>query len=316
MLSSPFAFFRGSAALMVADLAQMPNTSIIVQACGDCHLMNFGGFASPERNLVFDINDFDETLPGPWEWDVKRLATSFILAVRENRLSKSVARRAALKCVRSYREAIRALASLDPLDLWYKRFDIDTLLRLAPSRGDRARLERRIKKATAASGSNLEFPKLGEVVHGVARIHDAPPLIFHPEPEEADDFRAISDEALKSYRASLADDRKRLLDRYRYIDAAIKVTGIGNVGRRSWVALLMSPADNPLFLQFRQANDSVLEPYAGKSCYGSSRAACCEWAAPHASNFGHISWLDDKPSRRILRPPAARRQAEPDDRDD
>ena len=266
MLASPFAFYRGAAAVMAADLARTPVTGINVQACGDCHLKNFGGFASPERNIVFDINDFDETLPAPWEWDVKRLAASFVLAVRENGLPSGVARDATLICVRTYRETIRELADFDPLAVWYAKLRSEDLLDLVPAR-DRARIERRVTKAAAQRGGDVDYPKLAEVVHGEIRIHNSPPLIFHPDIARTPDFGVQVEAILQEYRESLPHDRRVLFDRYSFVDAAIKVVGIGSVGTRCWIALLMSPANEPLFLQFKQAHASVLEPYTAKSAY-------------------------------------------------
>ncbi len=266
MLQSPFAFFRGAAAIMAADLSMSPIIGVTVQACGDCHLKNFGGFATPERNIVFDINDFDETLPAPWEWDVKRLAASFYLAVGENGLSDDVARAAALTCVRSYRKGVREFSEFDPLALWYSKFDADEFVKALP-RGDRTRVERRIAKVASTRGADIDYPKLAEVVRGAIHIKDTPPLIFHPESARTPDFLPIVEKVLSEYRETLADDRRLLFDRYRFVDAAIKVVGVGSVGTRCWIALLMSSTNEPLFLQFKQAKSSVLEPYAGKSLY-------------------------------------------------
>ena len=266
MLQSPFAFFRGAAAIMAADLAHTPSSGILVQACGDCHLKNFGGFATPERNIIFDINDFDETSPAPWEWDVKRLATSFVLAVRENGLSDEVARDTAVACVRAYRKGIRQLSQLDPLTVWYAKYSVEDFLEPL-STNDRARVAKRVAKVSAMRGSDIVYPKLVEVVHGEVRIHDAPPLIFHPEGARTPEFALIVEQVFKEYRDSLPHDRRVLLDRYHFVDAAIKVVGIGSVGTRCWIALLMSQTNDPLFLQFKQAHASVLEAYAGKSAY-------------------------------------------------
>ncbi len=266
MLQSPFAFFRGSAAVMAADLARTPSTGLKVQACGDCHLKNFGGFASPERTVVFDINDFDETLPAPWEWDVKRLATSFVLAVRDNRLSRPTARAVAETCVRSYRKAMRSFSKLDPLAVWYAKMSAGDLLTHIGA-GDRDRIARRIEKAATRRGADVDYPKLAEEVHGTQRIRESPPLIFHPEAAHAADFLKRVENVLAEYRETLPDDRRTLFDRYRFVDAAIKVVGVGSVGTRCWIALFMSSANEPLFLQFKQAHASVLEPFAGKSAY-------------------------------------------------
>lgn len=266
MLQSPFAFYRGSAGVMAADLPQTPATGVVVQACGDCHLKNFGGFATPERNIVFDINDFDESLPAPWEWDVKRLAASFVLAVRENGLSAAAAHDVTVACVRSYRKALREFAKLDPLAVWYARLTARDFLDLL-DKSDLARVARRIGKAASKRGSDVDYPKLAEVVHGEIRIRESPPLIFHPDVARAPEFESAVEKILQEYRFTMPDDRRILFDRYRFVDAALKVVGIGSVGTRCWIALLMSPANEPLFLQFKQANASVLEPYAGKSAY-------------------------------------------------
>jgi uncharacterized protein (DUF2252 family) len=266
MLASPFAFYRGSAGVMAADLAHTPATGVSVQACGDCHLKNFGGFATPERNVVFDINDFDETLRAPWEWDVKRLATSFVLAIRENGLSARAAHDVAVTCVRAYRSGIHEFSNLDPLAVWYAKIAADDFLGRV-SRSTRIRVAKRIAKATAKRDSEIDYPKLTEIVHGEIRIHDRPPLIFHPEARRTPEFASAVERILNDFRDTLPPDRRVLFDRYRFVDAAIKVVGVGSVGTRCWIVLLMSPAGEPLFLQVKQANASVLEPYAGKSEY-------------------------------------------------
>ena len=264
MLQSPFAFYRGSAAIMAADLATMPSTGLRVQACGDCHLMNFGGFATPERNILFDINDFDETLPAPWEWDVKRLVASFVLAARSNGLSDKAGEAAAVVCARSYRKRLREYAEMHPLDVWYARLTAQDIMDMMPPAAQ-ARLQSRIDKAVAGSSSELEFPKLAGVVGGRTTIRDVPPLIFHPEVSRAKEFGEVLDKTFAAYRDTLSEDRRALLDRYRVVDAAIKVVGVGSVGRRCWIALMMSATNDPLFLQFKEAVASVLEPYAGPS---------------------------------------------------
>jgi len=266
MLQSPFTFYRGSAAVMAADLAHTPATGIQVQACGDCHLMNFGGFATPERRYIFDINDLDETLPAPWEWDVKRLVASFVLAARSNRLSDKNGRDAAVACARSYRRQMRNFADMDVLDIWYARLDDRDFLAMLP-RHRKAILSKRIAKATSRSSSELVFPKLVEVAGQQPRIHDSPPTIFHEERSRASGYMDMLRDALAKYRETLAEDRRILLDRYRIVDAAVKVVGIGSVGTLCMVALMMSIADRPFFLQLKEANASVLEAYAGKSAY-------------------------------------------------
>jgi uncharacterized protein (DUF2252 family) len=266
MLQSPFAFYRGAAGVMAADLAVTPTTGLRVQACGDCHLLNFGGFATPERNVVFDINDFDETLPAPWEWDTKRLAASFVLAARSIGLSDRRSRDAAETCARSYRKHLAEYAEMHPLEVWYARVTSEDFLASLPPRM-RPRIEARVDKAQAMSGSEVDFPKLAGMVAGQLGIHDIPPLIFHPQHAHGADFRARVERVLDAYRETLPEDRRALLDQYRDVDTAMKVVGVGSVGRRCWIVLMMSASNDPLFLQVKQAVASVLEPFAGKSEY-------------------------------------------------
>jgi len=266
MLESPFAFYRGSAGLMASDLAQTPNTGLNVQACGDCHLMNFGGFATPERNIIFDINDFDETSPAPWEWDVKRLVASIVLAARSIGLSDANGRDCAAATACSYRERMREFSRMDPLRVWYSNINAQDIIDLVP-KDIKKRLKKRIAKAADGGGSELDFPKLAGTVAGQIRITDQPPLIFHPDGVHAPEAWAQFEQVLQAYRETLSDDRRMLLDRYQLVDVAYKVVGVGSVGRKCSIALLMSEANDPLFLQFKEAGESVLEAYAGKSVY-------------------------------------------------
>ena len=263
MLASPFTFLRGSAGLMAYDLATTPSTGVRVQACGDCHLLNFGLFATPERNLVFDINDFDETLPAPWEWDLKRLAVSFAVAARDNKLSDADARDAAETCARAYREALRGYSRMSPLEVWYAHLDIETLIATAPD--EQARKFRRdfATKARQRVIENL-YPKIVGEVAGKSRLVDQPPVLFHVTDPEAEELMR---EGLAAYRESLPDERRVLFDRYRLEDSAAKVVGIGSVGTRCLVALFFDKENHPLILQIKEAVASVLAPYAGKSCY-------------------------------------------------
>ena len=192
MLQTPFTFYRGSAAVMAADLAKTPVTGIHVQACGDCHLMNFGGFATPERNVLFDINDFDETLPAPWEWDLKRLVASFVLAARNNGLSDAAGRDAAVACAASYRERLREYAEMSPLDVWYARITHRDLIETVPDKKVKARIQARVDKSTSTSGSDLEYPEIAEMVGGQIRIRDNPPLIYHPDEMSPDELRTLA----------------------------------------------------------------------------------------------------------------------------
>jgi uncharacterized protein (DUF2252 family) len=251
---------------MAADLAGMPVTGIHVQACGDAHLLNFGGFATPERRLLFDINDLDETLPAPWEWDVKRLVASFVLAVRANGLSDDDGRDAAITCARSYRKQMRNFADMDVLDTWYARLDEADFLAMRP-KYQKDVLSKRIAKATSRSSAELVFPKLVEVEGKQPHIREEPPTLFHPEEARAAEYMDLIRKALVQYRNTLAEDRRVLFDRYRLVDIAVKVVGIGSVGTLCMVLLMMSVADHPFFLQIKEANASVLEAFAGKSAY-------------------------------------------------
>lgn len=266
MAVSPFAFYRGAAPLMAYDLAGSPQAGINVQLCGDAHLVNFGGFASPERSLLFGINDFDETLPGPFEWDVKRLAASFVLAARSRSFSESHTERIVATLMASYRENLQRLAGQTMLDVWYQRITFEDLVTLARSRAGREQNESLMEQARhQSSGSMLN--KMTHSVQGVRRITDTPPLIFHPAQDEAA-FRKDFDAYFAAYRASLPDERRTLLDRYTLIDVAYKVVGVGSVGTRCLVALLQADDDDALFLQFKEANASCLEAYLAPSPYG------------------------------------------------
>jgi len=266
MLQSPFAFYRGSAGIMTADLARTPITGLKVQACGDCHLLNFGGFATPERSIIFDINDFDETSPGPWEWDIKRLVASIVLAARSNGLSDAQGRDCAVSCARMYSEHMRKFSKMDPLQIWYAETSAADFIASLP-KALQKNVRKRIDKAAAHTGSEFDFPKLAGSVGGQIRITDQPPLIFHPDSTGSADAAVTLEELFQSYRETLSPDRRVLLDRYRLVDVAIKVVGVGSVGRRCWIALMMSEGNDPLFLQFKEAVQSVLEPYAGRSSF-------------------------------------------------
>ena len=276
MAASPFAFFRGAAAVMASDLAGTPASGLRVQACGDAHLSNFGTFASPDRRLVFDLNDFDETAPGPWEWDVKRLAASFAIAGRENGFKAKQRREVVLTVVGNYREAMRGLASLSDLDVWYARLDVEALMASLGAEVKRAAGKKAVKRAErnllkARSKDNLRaFDKLTHTVDGELRIISDPPLIVPIEEllpaGETRDLQQMMIDLLGSYRSTLQGDRQHLLDRYRFRHLARKVVGVGSVGTRAWVALFTGVDDNdPLFLQAKEAEASVLEPYAGSS---------------------------------------------------
>lgn len=264
MRESPFAFFRGAAALMAADLAPTSVTGIRVQACGDCHVANFGGFGTPERQLVFDINDFDETLPAPWEWDVKRLAASIVLAMRQESVGERRCSDAVRTSVESYRKHMREFAEMTALEVWYSHLNAELFLQNAETPEARKRWQKLEAKA-ALNTSGREFPRITAMQHGRPRIIDRPPLIYHPR-----EMAAIGKhvrQMFRRYRATLLEERRIVLDRYELVDVARKVVGVGSVGTRCTVALLMAGPHDPLLLQCKEAQASVLEPYAGKSRY-------------------------------------------------
>lgn len=264
MVVSPFTFLRGSAALMAYDLATFtPNTGLNVQACGDAHLLNFGIFATPERNLVFDLNDFDETHPAPWEWDLKRLAVSFAVAGRDSGLSDEDSKKAVLACARSYREHLREYSKMSALEVWYTRIDMETLIKIAPDEKTQKIRQDIADKARRRIGENL-FPKIATQVNGRHRFIDQPPVLFHVAEE---DIEQRFQEGVEAYRESLSDERRVLFDRYRLEDFALKVVGIGSVGTRCFIGLFMDEENHPLILQVKEATHSVLEPYTDKSRY-------------------------------------------------
>jgi uncharacterized protein (DUF2252 family) len=263
MRESPFAFFRGSAALMAADLAATPVTGIRVQACGDCHVANFGGFGTPERQLVFDINDFDETLPAPWEWDVKRLAASVVLAMRQAGFAERDCSLAAFTAAQSYRTHMREYDVMTALGVWYSHLNAALFIQRAKTSSAKKRW-RKLEDAATRETSESEFPKIAAVRHGRPRIIDQPPLIYHPRDlAPGKNVRRM----FRRYRDTLPEERRILLDRYELVDVARKVVGVGSVGTRCAVALLVAGPRDPLLLQFKQAQASVLSPYAGKSRY-------------------------------------------------
>ena len=274
MLVSPFTFFRGAAYPMAADLAGAPRSGLDVQLCGDAHLSNFGAFAGPDRRLVFSINDFDETLPGPFEWDVKRLVASFAVAGRDRGFDAKQRRAINRAVTRSYREAIRSFGAMSNLELWYSRIDVDEIAALAAQQGtgkQLKRFERNVAKARSKD-SLRAFAKLTTVVDGEPRIASDAPLIVPIEElvsgvEEAE-LEEFVRGVIRSYRRTLTPDRRQLVERFRYVHAARKVVGVGSVGTRAWIVLMLGRDENdPLFLQLKEAQASVLEPFLGKSAF-------------------------------------------------
>ena len=267
MMQSPFAFYRGSAALMASDLAATPRSGLTVQACGDAHLMNFGGFATPERNLVFDINDLDETLPAPWEWDLKRLVASVVIAGRHIGLSESDCARTAIGTARVYRERMSDYGAMRALDVWYDTISLQQVVKEVAREEDRGRIAKRIEKAQAKSTPEFIYPKLVQEQGVVPRIMDDPPLLFHPTAEQTPEVEGGYKDGFAMYRESIPEHVRTLFDRFTLCDLVIKVVGVGSVGTLCGVALFLAGDDDPVFLQLKEAKASVLEPYAGKSVH-------------------------------------------------
>ena len=274
MLVSPFTFFRGGAYLMAADLADGPRTGLHAQLCGDAHLSNFGMFAAPDRRLVFSINDFDETLPGPFEWDVKRLAASFAVAGRERGFNEAIRRSVVMTAVREYREAMTRFAEMRNINVWYTRLDVAAIqerFRTAMSAKQRKRIRRDVANVRTKD-SLRALTKLCRMVDGELRIVGDPPLVTPiedvlPGAEQAH-LEDVARRMIRTYRRTLPRDRRNLLESYRYVHAARKVVGVGSVGARAWILLMVGRDENdPLFLQFKEAEASVLEPFLGRSEY-------------------------------------------------
>jgi uncharacterized protein (DUF2252 family) len=261
MSASPLAFLRGAAAVMTRDLAGAPTAGLVVQACGDAHLLNFGIFASPERRLVFDVNDFDETLPAPFEWDVKRLAASLVVAGRDRSLAAGDCAAAAHAAAETYRTRMRGFAAMGHLDVWYAHVEVQDLLTLL-RKAEARKLERKVVRKAQQATSLGALAKLTQSVDGERRIIDSPPLVAHLP------MRANAARVASRYVGSLPEDRRALLSRYRVVDWARKVVGVGSVGTDDGVVLLLGDSDDdPLFLQIKEAEASVLEPFAGGSAY-------------------------------------------------
>ncbi|HRV59186.1 MAG: DUF2252 domain-containing protein [Solirubrobacterales bacterium] len=276
MSASPFAFYRGGAAIMAADLAPTPATGVRVQACGDAHISNFGGYRAPDRRVIFDLNDFDETLPAPWEWDVKRMAASAVIAARENGAGKKAARKIALAAVAQYRDVMRGLSEISYLDVWYSRLNMDDMADvLEQTHGEDAGIDLRrdISKAERKDSSRAQRKLTEESDEGEPRFASRPPLLV-PARElaeslgvtDADAVRQLLQEVLDQYAGTLPPDRQHLFGHYRFVDIARKVVGVGSVGTRAWVLLFLSNRRmDPLVLQVKEAQASVLAPYAGAS---------------------------------------------------
>ena len=267
MMESPFAFYRGGAAIMAGDLAHTPSTGVHLQICGDCHLLNFGGFATPERRLVFDINDFDETSVGPWEWDVKRLAASFFIAAQANGFSRDVGRDAAWYATSAYRDRLIEYGEMPLLEAWYDYLDLHKIIDQIADPAMKKLATTRLRKATEYTAHTKEFVKLAVADGLPPRIRDEPPLIYHDDASDAIKNRKEVARAFAHYRLTLQPQRRLLLDRFKIVDVAMKVVGVGSVGTYCGILLMVSGSGDPLFLQFKEARTSVIEPYAGGSIY-------------------------------------------------
>ena len=277
MLVSPFTFYRGAAKIMAADLAASTNSGLTVQLCGDAHLMNFGVFASPERRLVFDLNDFDETLPGPFEWDVKRLAASMEIAGRDQNLSATERTATVTSTVAAYREAMTDFAAMKHLAVWYAHLDVESMVSELGAQVSPQRRRRATKNLSAARAkdSMRAFGRLTHVVDGARRIISDPPIVVPTvdllAPDQVDRFEQDLADLLAGYRLTLPEDRRHLFDQYRMVDIARKVVGVGSVGTRAWIILLLGrDGDDPLFLQAKEAQASVLEGHAAASVHGNA----------------------------------------------
>jgi len=273
MSLSAFTFYRGTADIMAYDLAKTPVSGIQAQLCGDAHISNFGVFASPERRQVFDVNDFDETLVGPWEWDVKRMAASVVLAGRQKGYTAQESRQAAMRCVQRYRESMQQFALMNHLDVWYYHIDVETILAMLRGMSGGKRLQKRVEEASAKASKRTRietFPKLAETVNGQYQIKDEPPLIYHYDPLDTSknnldtgEWRAM----VRGFLESLSEERRVIVMQYRAVDLAQKVVGVGSVGTRCSIVLCLGGAegDDPLIMQIKEAGPSVLESYLGAS---------------------------------------------------
>ena len=291
MLRSPFTFYRGAALNMALDLAHSPRSGLRVQACGDAHLLNFGGFATPERRVIFDINDLDETLPAPWEWDVKRLAASLVLACRSNGFTDRRARETVRACVRSYREHMLEYGEMRALDVWYSRIDLKDLIADLDDAEAKRRIEKRLAESRVRDVVEHDFPKLAAMRGQRPVIKDNPPLVYHPQ--EEDELLRRAHHAFHTYRDTLQEDRRVLLDRYELADIAVKVVGVGSVGTFCAVLLMMARKDDPLFLQVKEARASVLERAAGKSKYDNhGQRVVCGYRLMQAASDIFLGWTE------------------------
>lgn len=298
MALSPFTFYRGSALNMAVDLATTPSSGMRVQCGGDCHLVNFRGFATPERQVIFAINDLDETLPAPWEWDLKRLVASFVIACRDNGLSETTAKDAVATCARSYRKHMAKFSKMNPLDQWYFAIDTDALLSTIKRSRIRRHMTRRIEKARARDVGDDFFPRIAHARGDAPIIKDRPPTIVHWAGHSPGEVHPAIVAAFALYRDSMTKANQVVLDRFEVRDAAIKVVGVGSVGTACWVLLLTDGEGHVQVLQVKEARASVLEPYAGKSVFSNhgQRVVAGHWLMQPASDI-FLGWTTDNRGR-------------------
>lgn len=303
MALSPFTFYRGSALNMASDLASTPSTGVRVQCGGDCHLGNFRGFATPERQVIFAVNDLDETLPAPWEWDLKRLAASFVIACRDNGLRETVAKDAVATCVNSYREHMTEFSEMNPLDEWYFAIDTDMVLSSIKHPRVRRRFTERVEKARARDVAEDFFPRIAHARGEAPIIKARPPTILHWKGHSPGEVHPAILAAFALYRDSMTQANQVVLDRYEMRDAAIKVVGVGSVGTACWVLLLTDGEGHALVLQVKEARASVLEAFAGKSIFSNhgQRVVAGHWLMQPASDI-FLGWtVDDRGRHYYLR---------------
>jgi len=267
MVASPFAFYRGAAAIMASDLAGTARTDVLLQICGDAHLVNFGGFATPERKLVFDINDFDETTVGPWEWDVKRLCASLVVASRANGFNVNEAKDVAWEAASSYQSYMASYADMPLMEAWYDQIDLEDVIDHLQDQQVKKLAIKNVKKAIEHTVHTKEFIKFTVAGGSPPQIQDEPPLIYHDAALQETVSLEERKQAFANYRESLSPERRVLLDRFEIVDAAVKVVGVGSVGTYCGILLMVSGNGDPLFLQFKEARASVIDPFIGKNPY-------------------------------------------------
>ncbi len=295
MSENPFVFYRATASIMARDLFTTPSSGIIVQASGDCHLKNFGGYATPERHLVIDMNDFDETHQAHFEWDLKRLATSFILASRANGFSERDAADVSMKLVSVYQEKVNEFSNMKLLDLWYMKFDLEELRRKSKSERIKKKLAKTIAKAQKENHDKV-FYKMTSDNMGTNSISEYPPLIYHPFDLEKSKDMIIR--FLDGYKSTLHPDKKYLFEQYNFVDVALKVVGVGSVGTRCYVVLLVNDENEPLFIQVKEARQSVLEPYTAPSPFKheGERVVCGQRLIQSGSDI-FLGWSTSEPGK-------------------